>query len=674
MPQIKILPEILSNKIAAGEVVERPASVVKELVENALDAGSTRVMIDVEKGGRSLIRVSDNGIGMGHDDALLALERYATSKIYKDHDLFSIHTLGFRGEALPSIASVSRLTLVSRDVSADAGTEIVVDGGKIKKVSEIGAPAGTMATVRQLFFNTPARRKFLKTIGTEMGHIADRVSSFALGHPDVQFRLTHNDKIVKNWPITSAPFDRIVDVIGSDLKNELHAMEFQSSGISITGWISTPRATRRTSRAVYIYVNGRLVRDRIVQHALFEGYSQRLVKGQFPVAVIFIDVPFDEVDVNVHPTKNEVRFARQRDVHEAVRRAVAQTLYEVDIPGWGPAKSSENSRAPVPARVSETKIKEFGLRPEGAYAPEGSRNAEVGKKELEFGIRPPGRGGLRPGGISTSGPEGPPPRREVGFKKADDRSQSYSSHGDTRHEFFDEASTRSSHPAPRTPYPAPRDSQRATQIPPPANRITQAPIWQKKGFGDMRIIGQIYNTYIVCEAQEGLILIDQHAAHERILFERFSARSDDPQHPAQRLLVPETIELGYREAGVLDKLIPELSALGLDIEPFGGNTFVIKAVPVLLADQKIKPLVFEIVEKMVEIGSAPGLAEALDKCRMVMACHGAIRANKALSYPQIKGLLNQLDACHNPSHCPHGRPTWICWDIANLEKSFKRIV
>jgi DNA mismatch repair protein MutL len=627
MPQIKILPEILSNKIAAGEVVERPASVVKELVENALDAGSTRIMIDVEKGGRSLIRVSDNGIGMGHDDALLALERYATSKIYKDHDLFSIHTLGFRGEALPSIASVSRLTLVSRDVSADAGTEIVVDGGKIKKVSEIGAPAGTMATVRQLFFNTPARRKFLKTIGTEMGHIADRVSSFALGHPDVQFRLTHNDKIVKNWPITSAPFDRIVDVIGSDLKNELHAMEFQSSGISITGWISTPRVTRRTSRAVFIYVNGRLVRDRIIQHALFEGYSQRLVKGQFPVAVIFIDVPFDEVDVNVHPTKNEVRFARQRDVHEAVRRAVAQTLYEVDIPGWGPAKSSENSRDTVPARVSETTQKDFGSR------------------------------------IS-----------DFGFKKADDRSQSYSSHGDTRHEFFDEASTRSSHPAPRTPYPAPRDSQRATQIPPPANRITQAPIWQKKGFGDMRIIGQIYNTYIVCEAQEGLILIDQHAAHERILFERFSARSDDPQHPAQRLLVPETIELGYREAGVLDKLIPELSALGLDIEPFGGNTFVIKAVPVLLADQKIKPLVFEIVEKMVEIGSAPGLAEALDKCRMVMACHGAIRANKALSYPQIKGLLNQLDACHNPSHCPHGRPTWICWDIANLEKSFKRIV
>jgi DNA mismatch repair protein MutL len=584
-------------------------------------------MIDVEKGGRSLIRVSDNGIGMGHDDALLALERYATSKIYKDHDLFSIHTLGFRGEALPSIASVSRLTLVSRDVSADAGTEIVVDGGKIKKVSEIGAPAGTMATVRQLFFNTPARRKFLKTIGTEMGHIADRVSSFALGHPDVQFRLTHNDKIVKNWPITSAPFDRIVDVIGSDLKNELHAMEFQSSGISITGWISTPRVTRRTSRAVFIYVNGRLVRDRIIQHALFEGYSQRLVKGQFPVAVIFIDVPFDEVDVNVHPTKNEVRFARQRDVHEAVRHAVAQTLYEVDIPRWGPAKSSENSGHPAPARVSETTQKDFGSR------------------------------------IS-----------DFGFKKADDRSQSYSSHGDTRHEFFDEASTRSSHPAPRTPYPAPRDSQRATQIPPPANRITQAPIWQKKGFGDMRIIGQIYNTYIVCEAQEGLILIDQHAAHERILFERFSARSDDPQHPAQRLLVPETIELGYREAGVLDKLIPELSALGLDIEPFGGNTFVIKAVPVLLADQKIKPLVFEIVEKMVEIGSAPGLAEALDKCRMVMACHGAIRANKALSDPQIKGLLNQLDACHNPSHCPHGRPTWICWDIANLEKSFKRIV
>ncbi|MGD9363481.1 MAG: DNA mismatch repair endonuclease MutL, partial [Desulfobacterales bacterium] len=340
MSKIKILPEILSNKIAAGEVVERPASVVKELVENALDAGSTRIMIDIEKGGRSLIRVSDNGSGMGRDDALLALERYATSKIYKDQDLFRIQTLGFRGEALPSIAAVSRFTLVSRDQSADAGIEISVEGGKIKDVTDIGAPKGTMVTIRQLFFNTPARRKFLKTIGTEMGHIADRVASIALGHPGVQFRLTHNGNIVKDWPSTSTPLDRVVNVLGSDLKNNLHSIEFQNNAVSISGWISSPRMTRRTSRGLFIYVNGRFVRDRSVQHALFEGYSQRLVKGQFPIAALFINVPFEEVDVNVHPTKSEVRFARQRDVHEAVKQAVTQTLFAADKTGWDTRKNS----------------------------------------------------------------------------------------------------------------------------------------------------------------------------------------------------------------------------------------------------------------------------------------------------------------------------------------------
>jgi DNA mismatch repair protein MutL len=591
-----------------------------------------------------LIRVSDNGSGMGRDDALLALERYATSKIYKDPDLFRINTLGFRGEALPSIAAVSRFTLISRDPSADAGTEIRVDGGKIKNVTEIGAPQGTMVTIRQIFFNTPARRKFLKTIGTEMGHIADKVASIALGHPRVQFRLRHNEKIVKNWPSTASPFDRVVDVLGGDLKNTLHSIDFKNNAGSISGWISSPRTTRRTSRGLFIYVNGRFVRDRIIQHALFEGYSQRLVKGQFPIAALFITVPFDEVDVNVHPTKNEVRFARQREVHEAVKRAVARTLSEVDSPDWGPAEFSEDSVN----RIAETGVKEFG------------------------------------------------------FKKAGVVNLPHASNGDAHHEFFDESASRNpqptthnpqptthnpqpttynSHPTthnsqPATPNPQPttRNPQPTTRNPQPTTHNLQTTIWQKKRFGDLHVIGQLHNTYIVCEADTGLILIDQHAAHERILFERFSARATDAQKPAQRLLMPETIELGYREAGVLEKLIPDLAELGLDIEPFGGSTFVVKSVPPLLAEREVKPLIVEIVEKIVQIGTSSGLAEMLDECRMVMACHGAIRANQALSDPQIKGLLAQLDECDNPSHCPHGRPTWIRWDMRTLEKSFKRVV
>jgi DNA mismatch repair protein MutL len=617
MSKIKILPELLSNKIAAGEVVERPASVVKELVENSLDAGGRRIMIDVVQGGRSLIRVADNGSGMSHDDALLALERYATSKIYKDRDLFSINTLGFRGEALPSIASVSQFSLVTRAESADSGTEIQVAGGKIKNVAEVGAPKGTMVTVKQIFFNTPARRKFLKTVGTEMGHIAERVASIALGQPGVQFRLTHNDKIVKDWPVTSSAFDRVVDVLGGDLRNDLFAVDAQTDQIALSGWISLPRATRRTSRGIYIYVNGRFVHDRIVQHALFEGYSQRLVKGQFPLAVLFINVPFEEVDVNVHPTKNEIRFARQKEVHDAVRRTVAQTLNEVDRPAWGPAHFSVDERQPSSGRISE-------------------------RTQKDFGFRPPARRALRPGGIS-----------DFGFKKADVGSRSFSSHHDTQNESYGEL-------APRTAQPA---------IP-----TGQASIWQKKIFGDMRIIGQLHNTYIVCEAEAGLILIDQHAAHERVLFESFSTRSAGTKPAVQRLLVPETIELGFREAGVLEKLIPDLAELGLEIEPFGGNTFVVKAVPGLLAEREVKPLILEIVEKTVEMGSGPGLAEVLDQCRMVMACHGAIRANQALTEKQVRGLLIQLDECQNPSHCPHGRPTWLRWELRTLEKSFKRIV
>lgn len=615
MSAIKILPEILSNKIAAGEVVERPASVVKELVENALDAGSTRVVIDVGKGGRALIRVSDNGAGMGHDDALLALERYATSKIYKDQDLFSINTLGFRGEALPSIAAVSRFNLTTRAATADGGTEIVVEGGKIKNVSAIGAPVGTMITVRQLFFNTPARRKFLKTIGTEMGHIADMVARIALGNPAVQFRLTHNDKHVKSWSAAPEKLARVVDVLGNDLKSSLHAVEFKNDDISISGWISLPRASRRTSRGIYIYVNGRFVRDRIVQHALFEGYSQRLVKGQFPVAVIFIDLPPDAVDVNVHPTKNEVRFARQRDVHEAVRRAVAQTLYEKDRPGWGADRSSGRQESADPGWISEAISKDFGFR-----------ISDFGKKSANFPVPGEGSDGEEHGGRKFS-----------------------------------------TDPETRTEQPATRKAQ-------PANRTAQSVFWEQKTFSDMRVIGQFHNTYIVCESEQGLILIDQHAAHERILFEQFSVRSADARKSAQRLLVPETIELGYREAGVLEKMIPELSEFGLDIEPFGGNTFVVKAVPAQLAGREIKPVIIEIVEKTAETGAASGLGEALDHSRMVLACHAAIRANQALSPTQIKGLLSQLDGCHNPAHCPHGRPTWIHWDTRALEKSFKRIV
>jgi DNA mismatch repair protein MutL len=608
MSKIKILPEILSNKIAAGEVIERPSSVVKELVENALDADSTKIIIEVENGGRSLIRVSDNGSGMNRDDALLAPERYATSKIYRDEDLFAINTLGFRGEALPSIASVSKFGLVTRDRTSQTGTEVVIEGGTIKKVSQIGAPLGTMVTVRQIFFNMPARRKFLKTVNTEMGHIADMVSSMALGRPHIQFRLIHNGKIVKNWSSTSDEAGRITDVLGNDIRNNLNKIEFTSDFLTVQGWISSPRITRSTSRGIYLYVNHRVVRNRVIQHALFQGYGSRLMKGQFPVAVVFIHVPCDRLDVNVHPTKHEVKFANQKKIHDAVTGVVAESLRLWDQPQWRPKRFPEPEPMDVKSRVFES-----------------MSHFNTPKKE-----------------ISTRQPV-----------------------------------THVRHPASGTPHPAPG----LGQPPSPRNQdpgftptSPQTELWERKGFGDLKVIGQFHNTYILCESADRMVLIDQHAAHERIIFEQLKSRSQASKKSAQKLLIPETIDLGYREAKILEKLIPDLNKLGLEIEPFGGNTFVVKSVPSLLENKEVKPLVIEIVEKTAQTGFAPGLEKAIDQCLILMACHGAIRANQKLSDEQIKGLLEQLDQCDQPSNCPHGRPTWISWSIKDLEKSFKRVV
>ena len=600
MSSIRILPEIISNKIAAGEVVERPASVVKELVENALDAGSDRIRVEVEKGGRSLIRVSDNGSGMSRDDALLSLERYATSKIFSDRDLFSIRTLGFRGEALPSIASVSRFTLVTRLKDADAGTEIQVAGGKIQQVADAGAPPGTLIAVERLFYNTPARRKFLKSIGTEMGHIAEVVSSIALSRPDVHFTLIHDGRTIKDWPATYRA-DRIRDIFGRQTGRHLVSIEKSADGHAVGGWTASPQLSRRTSRSVFVFVNGRYVRDRMLQHALFTGYRQRLVKGQYPVAALFMTVPFDQIDVNVHPTKSEVKFARQRLVHDLVQSAVGKALRDHDRKGWETQS----------AGIAET-------RPAYRLSP-----------------------------VSPDTRLKPPEQGEEGV--ADNTA-------DTGALF---SSVPLSKPAP----PAGPKTDRG-----------QEAIWPRKKFADLRVVGQAMNTYLVCESADGLILIDQHAAHERIVYEKLKKRPAGGQTVVQRLLVPETVELGFREAGILEKLLPDFQALGLEIEPFGGQTFVVKAVPTLLTEREIQPLIREITEKLAAGEMTPDLDQALDECIKIMACHAAIRARQDLRERQFEMLLKELDACENPSHCPHGRPTWIRWNTRELEKLFHRVV
>jgi len=631
MSNIRILPDILSNKIAAGEVVERPASVVKELAENALDAGATRILIDIEQGGRSLIRVADNGGGMNRDDALLAIERHATSKIASDEDLFNIRTLGFRGEALPSIAAVSRFALVTRDAVSDAGTELTIEGGKLVHVAETGAPAGTLVTVRQLFFNTPARRKFLKTVATEMAHIADILAGLALAWPQVQFRLTHNERVVKNWPAAVDPFERAVEVLGGGLRDDLHPLALSREGLSVGGWISSPRLRRTSSNGIFILVNRRWVRDRVVQHALFQGYSQRLVKGQFPLAVLFLAVPADQVDVNVHPAKNEVRFARSNDVHELIRRAVAQTLYDVDRPGF-------RQKTPETNQVRDGKESYGGGRvaagmfspvdrDEAAYGNRGWKAAPTSKEEL-----PHGSPSFMGEASSLDDRGGTRPSKEDGFSDL-------------------KLSTFNFKPSP-------------TRL--------QTEIWEKRGFAGMRVIGQLRDTYILCEAEDGLILIDQHAAHERVLYDRLTRRADAFRQAAQALLVPETVDLGFREAQALEALMPQLGELGLEVEPFGGGTVVVKAVPGFLSGREVRPLLTEIAEAAAGSESPANPQEALDFCRQRAACHGAIRAGQSLTSAQMQDLLRQLDECGNLSHCPHGRPTWLKWEMGVIERSFKR--
>lgn len=593
---IRILPENISNKIAAGEIVERPASVVKELVENALDAKSTRILVEIEKGGKSLIRVSDNGTGMGKDDALLSIERYATSKIEKDEDLFSINTFGFRGEALPSIASVSRFSLVTKRNKSQTGIEIKIEGGKVIFVTDKGSPEGTMISVKDLFFNTPARRKFLKSIETEMGHIADVISTMALAHSNVGFKLLHNGKTVYNLLSSPDSALRTEEILGKDTKSSLYRLGFSSENISVAGWISSPIVKRHTTRGIYTYVNGRFVRDKVVQHALFEGYASRLIKGEFPVAVIFINLPYDEVDVNVHPAKHEVRFSDRNKVHETVKAAVKETLELLD-----PFKKSA-----------------------GDFIQKRQQDKSIGVSE-------------------------PPVFYQPAAKAVPAQSKAVSNFQAKEVQSYIESG----------------EQKQAPNI--------QENLWEKKRFKDLRVLGQLHGTYIICESvEEGVFFIDQHAAHERILYEQIEKRADSFRYSIQNLLIPEIIEFGYREARVFEKLLPDFQRAGFEVEPFGGNAFALKSAPAFIADKDVKAIIIETVEKLIETGFIPGLEKASDELLKLIACHGAIRANQKLSDKEIRTLIDQMDDCKMPSHCPHGRPTWVKFTIKELEKFFKR--
>lgn len=632
MSTIRILPEILSNQIAAGEVVERPVSIVKELVENSIDAGAGQISVEIVNGGKSLIRVSDDGSGLSRDDALLAIERYATSKIYTSEDLFSISTMGFRGEALPSIASVSKFTLVTRPRDNDTGTRIEMAGGRMLNVTDTGAPVGTMVEVKSLFYNTPARKKFLKSDQTESGHIRDAIFGLALGHSNIRFRLFVNQKLQKHFSSSDDLFQRAVHVIGRESADQLYPIEFKDSVLKIHGFCSNPVLTRSSSSKIFLFVNHRLIYDRGLISAIFRGYKGRIMKGRFPAGVLFIDIGYDQVDVNVHPSKKEVKFFDSQRVYASMARAIEQAL----------EKGQEDLTV-----YSKVNIKDEGVKEKKSFPFEfssqntdGSGSSNSVQARFTWPKRPEHDDSIgekeEPGSFQSAG---------IAKLASDD---SFIKKIRVQHDLVSKE--------PR------KDDENQNETGPPDDR------------SELTVVGQILGNYILVESGEGLIMVDQHAAHERIVYEKLKRRFERLDIQSQMLALPETIDLGFKEADTLEKMLPHLERLGFRIEPFGGATFVIKSVPLLLEKGDIAAIIKDMIDAKDLSGQDDILDQWIEECLILMACHNTIRANKKMNIIEMQSLVEELEACENSRHCPHGRPIQVFWSRYQIEKLFKRVV
>jgi DNA mismatch repair protein MutL len=669
MNRIKLLSELVANQIAAGEVIERPASVVKELVENALDADAKKISVEIGAGGRSLIRVTDDGIGMSRDDALLCLERHATSKIQRAEDLAAIATLGFRGEALPSIASVSRFTLITRERGGDSpeGTQVVVHGGTIVEVKAAGAPPGTSVEVRQLFYNLPARRKFLRAEETEAAHIQHYLTLAALAFPEVAFTFHKDGRLVwqlppqnsgaavsskiealrgrfrallgqeKLLPVNfSAPWD-------DDFTPEENEISFETAGperpgadqtpsssslIRIWGLIGAPGVSRSTRESQFLFVNRRPVENRTVNYALIEGYHTSLMKGRYPVCCLFLELDPAAVDVNVHPAKREVKFRREWAVRKSVTQAVRETLLAfAELPGQGSA-----------ARL------ETGVR--AAHAPTSNRPAP-------FPVATPSLPGLPAPSESTAHPE-------IAISNPLEAvPPTLASEGKTQDGQF------------KTPEAAavPSPPPMAGGSPARTSPTSPTPLLEVP----LRLVGVIGRLYVVLESDRGLVLLDQHAAHERILFEQMMNRLEQNQAaPSQKLLLPETIELPPRDAHFLRQQLTVLTKLGVGLSEFGERTFLLDALPPFVKAADARRFVLDVADELKAAGREVNLARLGEHTVAKTVCRHAVKANDPLAGPELENLIADLRRCAMPYTCPHGRPTLIEIPYRELEKKFGR--
>ncbi|RMH07543.1 MAG: DNA mismatch repair endonuclease MutL [Armatimonadetes bacterium] len=641
---IRTLDEQLVNRIAAGEVVERPAAALKELIENALDAGAVRIEVEVAMGGRRLIRVRDDGIGMTREDAMNALQRHATSKIAADADLNRILTLGFRGEALPSIASVSRMEILTRAFEEDTGTHIIIEGGEIKSVEEVGAPIGTTITVRDLFYNVPARLKFLKTVPTELGHILETVTRYAFAYPDVSFRLMHERQELIFTPGNGDLLTAVASIWGRETVQGMVAMDYERDGIRVWGLIAPPHQTRPTRQHQYFYVNLRPVRNKTLTAALDEAYKSLTPEKRYPACVLLVGIDPRQVDVNVHPAKIEVRFAREQAVFEAVVNAVRAALLQHGmIPSALPPSTPHRTTiTPTPMPDTET-IHQILMQRAGLGGTGSPARAEGESGVTAFPIP-----------TETTQTSTPPASSELPNATA-----------------FPPLEEGGAHAAAPSSTPEDGDTHAETPSLLDAEPLTTTHLPFAHLLEDLQILGQVQNTYIVASTKQGLVLIDQHVAHERVLYEQLCRDRGAFPIPKQHLLTPETLQLSRRDALLLQEKLPELQAIGFELEPFGQDAFLIRAVPAALKGDPVQTL-RDIVDALMELSISKRLPIAREQIWTTTACKMAVKAGDPLSMPEMRKLIEDLARTENPYLCPHGRPITLTLSWSDIEKRFKR--
>ena len=667
MSRIRILPEAVANKIAAGEVVERPASVVKELLENALDAGAKTIRVETEVGGKRMIRVIDDGHGMIHDDALLAFERHATSKLKSADDLLSISTLGFRGEALPTIAAVSRLLLETRDETEAEGTRIEFAGGKLVSVKPAGLPAGTTISVADLFYSVPARRKFLKSDSTELGHIASLVTHYALANPDKQFVLTTPTQTIIDCPPAEKLADRVYQLFGRQALDELVEIptssapfraaitepaldpEEEKATLTISGYTSRPEVQRTNSSGIYIFVNKRLVRDKLILHAIHEAYRNIHPHSISPTTLLFLDMPYDEVDVNVHPKKIEVRFRRSQFVHDFVRDSIRQGLMSVrPVPSFAAAAGA--NAAPQGDASSPSNGTENGSSIAGAASASGVPRAIIPSME-EIGL---GSGVGSDGGFDLTSDALRPVEQRFAFPAG-----------------LETSVLPGSSFAAAAAAPAAASSWAGNLAAPNASAPATLP--RPDQIADLKPLGQVSSSFIVAVNGEGLWLVDQHVAHERVLFEQHLDARRAGKVEAQRMLMPMVIELSPRQIVIYEKIAEELNANGFEVEPMGPRSVAIQAVPAGILPGDAEKLLTEILDGIERENAAISIDTLQAKIAASTACHAAIKINMPLDQTKMEWLLGALAKTDCPMSCPHGRPVVLRYSVKEIERAFQRI-